>query len=277
MVPVNHKLQAPEVDFILAHAGVTLCIADGALAPVVERLTAPVVVMSTDSPLPGRESFDALVRDASPFPGIVPAEDAIAQILYTSGTTGRPKGCLLSHRSVCMAALTTVAALSMTRDERTLIAMPLWHSSPLNNWMLGTLYVGGTLILLREYDPVRFLQTVQDEHATLYFGAPVSFLLPLQVSCDIDRFDLSSVRAWVYGGGPIGADTARRLTSAYRSDRFYQAFGMTETGPAGTVFYPDEQIAKAGSIGRIGTPGVDVRVVSDDGHDAGQARSAKSG
>jgi feruloyl-CoA synthase len=147
--------------------------------------------------------------------------------------------------------------------------MPLWHSSPLNNWFLGSLYVGGTVILLREYHPLHFLQTVQDERATLYFGAPVSYLLPLQAGLDVAAFDLSTMRAWIYGGGPIGADTARQLAAAYRSDRFYQVFGMTETGPCGTALYPEEQLSKAGSIGRVATPGVDLRVVREDGTEAG--------
>lgn len=268
VVPVNHKMQAPEVDYILRHARVKLAIVDGALSPVLRSLTVPVTLLATDSDLPGHASFDALLDGAERHDGPPPGEDGLAEILYTSGTTGRPKGCLLSHRSACMAALTTALALSMTRDERTLMAMPLWHSSPLNNWMLGTLYVGGTLVLLREYAPHAFLQTVQDEKVTLYFGAPVSYLLPLQQDIDVADFDLGSVRAWVYGGGPIGADTAKKLAASYRSERFYQVFGMTETGPSGSVLYPEEQIAKAGSIGRVATPGVDMRIVCEDGCDA---------
>jgi feruloyl-CoA synthase len=265
VVPVNHKLQAPEVDYILTHARVKLCIFDGTLAPVMDRLETSVPAMSTDSAAPGYVWLDALLDDAIGYQGSPPGDSAIAQILYTSGTTGRPKGCVLSHHNVCQAAQTTALAMSMTRDERTLLAMPLWHSSPLNNWMLGTLYVGGTVILLREYHPLSFIQTVQDERVTLFFGAPVSYLLPLQMGLDIGAFDLSSIRAWIYGGGPIGADLAQRLALVYRSDRFYQVFGMTETGPSGTVLYPDEQIARAGSIGRVATPGVDIRVVREDG------------
>ncbi len=104
---------------------------------------------------------------------------------------------------------------------------------------------------------------------TLYFGAPVSYFAPLQMLPDFARYDLSSVRAWVYGGGPIGAEMARKLATAYRSDRFYQVYGMTETGPTGTTLYPEEQVERAGSIGRVALPGVDMRVVRDDGEDAG--------
>lgn len=268
VVPVNHKLQAPEVDYMLDHGGVKLAIFDGALAGVASRLTHCAEQLSTGSELPGRASFDELVAAATPFEGAPPSEDQVAEVLYTSGTTGRPKGCLMSHRAVCACAATTAVAFLMTRDERTLIAMPLWHSSPLNNWMLGTLYIGGTLVLLREYEPQAFLQTVQDERVTLYFGAPVSYMLPLQKGLKIADFELDSVRAWIYGGGPIGADTARQLAAAYCSDNFYQAFGMTETGPAGTVLYPHEQIAKAGSIGRVSMPGVDMKVIRSDGHEA---------
>ena len=268
-VPVNHKLQTPEVDYILEHAGVKVCVFDGSLASVVSRLQTPVKLLATSTEAAGFDSFDAQLPSAATYDALPPADDAIAQILYTSGTTGRPKGCVLTHRAVCMAGMTAALALSMQRDERTLMAMPLWHSSPLNNWMLGTLYVGGTVILLREYHPLHFLQTAQDERATLYFGAPVSYLLPLQMKIDVTAFDLGSVRAWIYGGGPIGADTARQLAQLYRSDRFYQVFGMTETGPSGTVLYPEEQVAKAGSIGRVATPGLDMRVVRTDGADAG--------
>ncbi len=269
VVPVNHKMQAPEVDYILAHARAKVCVFDGALAPVIARLQTAVTPLATDSVPEGHRSFDELVSKATPVDTSVPADEDIAEILYTSGTTGKPKGCVLSHRNVCQAGLTTALAVSMTRDERTLMAMPLWHSSPLNNWFLGTLYVGGTVILLREYHPLHFLQAAQDERATLYFGAPVSYLLPLQSGLDVASFDLRAMRAWIYGGGPIGADTAQRLADAYQSDRFFQVFGMTETGPCGTVLYPGEQLTKAGSIGRVATPGVDLRVVHEDGSEAG--------
>jgi feruloyl-CoA synthase len=267
VVPVNHKLQAPEVDYILQHGGAKLCIFDGALAPVMRNTTVRVVGLSTDSRVPEHEFFDALLDDSPAWRGAPPRSDSLAEILYTSGTTGRPKGCMFSHRSVCLAALTVAAAMSMTRDERTLIAMPLWHSSPLNNWMLGTLYMGGTTVLLREYEPHGFLKTIERERVTLYFGAPVSYLLPLQAGIAPADFDLRSVRAWIYGGGPVSTETAQRLSQAYGSECFYQVFGMTETGPAGTVLYPDEYRTRSASIGRVATPGVDLRIVGDDGRD----------
>ncbi|WP_218509728.1 class I adenylate-forming enzyme family protein [Variovorax sp. dw_308] len=268
VVPVNHKMQAPEVDYVLSHSGARICVFDGALAPVIDKLSVRVAALSTDSAAEGHASFDAAIEQAQGIDGSEPAAADAAEVLYTSGTTGKPKGCLHSHHAVCHVALTTAAALSMTRNERTLIAMPIWHSSPLNNWFMGTMYVGGTVVLMREFHPRHFLQVIQDEKVTLFFGAPVAYTMPLQVVPDFDSFDLSSVRAYIYGGGPIGADVARRLSAAYKSDCFFQVYGMTETGPGGTVLYPEEQIDKAGSIGRVATPGIDMRVVREDGSDA---------
>ena len=110
--------------------------------------------------------------------------------------------------------------------------------------------------------------TFTDERITLYFGAPVSYTVPLQSVPNFAEFDLGSVRAWIYGGGPIGAELAQKLAVAYRSDRFFQVYGMTETGPTGTALYPEEQVSKAGSIGRVALPGIQMRLVCSDGRDA---------
>ncbi|NHR07103.1 long-chain fatty acid--CoA ligase [Chromobacterium haemolyticum] len=261
VVPVNHKLQAEEVDYILAHCDAALSVFDGELAPVWRRVRHRAPALSTGLVLAGWPDFDAEAAAADGFEGETPAPEGLAEVLYTSGTTGRPKGCMLSHRGVRRAAEAARAGLGLDGDEVFLLAMPIWHASPLNNWLAGTLLAGGTVALLREYRPLDFLETVARERVTAYFGAPVSYLLPLQTVPDFERFDLSSVRTWIYGGGPIGADTARRLMTAYRSNNFYQVYGMTETGPAGSVLRPDEQLAKAGSIGRCGLPGVELRLV----------------
>ncbi|KAB0633350.1 acyl-CoA synthetase [Burkholderia latens] len=267
-VPINHKLQAPEVDYVLEHSRSKVILFDATLAPVLARVIHPARRLVTEGEAAGVPDFDAMRAAMDGVAGIEPADGDVAQILYTSGTTGRPKGCVHSHRAVTFAAMSAALAIGIGRNERTLMAMPIWHSSPLNNWFGGTLYAGGTIVLLREYHPLRFLEAIERERVTLYFGAPVSYTLPLDTIERFAAFDLSSVRAWLYGGGPIGAEQAERLAGAYRSNAFFQVYGMTETGPAGTTLYPDEQIAKAGSIGRHGGPGVDLRVVRSNGADA---------
>ncbi|KKW68694.1 fatty-acid--CoA ligase [Lampropedia cohaerens] len=266
VVPINHKLQAPELAYILRHSGATLCLFDAALAEVVTSCGLAIKPLATGGRAGNIPSFDALCEAATPLMDeAAPPADAIAEILYTSGTTGKPKGCLHTHHAVLCTAMAAAAATSLTHADRTLIAMPIWHSSPLNNWCLGTLLVGGSVVLLREYAPAAFLQTLQQERITFTFGAPIAFLAPLQVVDNIADMDFSSMRLWAYGGGPLGADMARRLAAAYRSDRFMQVYGMTETGPLGTVLHPEDAVTKAGSIGRCGTPGTVVQLRHSDG------------
>jgi len=267
VVPVNHKLRAPEVAYILAHARACLCLHDGAFAPVLAGCG--VRQLTTGGTADGIDSFDALLAEVEPVAGVAPNVGRVAEILYTSGTTGKPKGCLLTHANVFSAALATSAGMGICRDERMLIAMPIWHASPLNNWTMSTLLVGGTLVLLREYQPAAFLQIIQAEQVTATFCAPVALLAPLHAVPDFARYDLSSMRQWIYGGGPIGADMARKLIDAYRSTRFVQVYGMTETGPLGTALYAEDALSRAGSIGRIAMPGVELRVVGQDGAPVG--------
>ena len=111
VAPVNHKMQAPEVDYVLGHSRARVLVCDGALAPVIRKLTVPVTALTTDSAADGLASFDAELETAQPLEGVVPNESDPAEILYTSGTTGKAKGCLHSHRTVCQTALTTVATL----------------------------------------------------------------------------------------------------------------------------------------------------------------------
>ncbi len=270
VVPVNHKLQAPEVEYIVGHAGIRACVHDASLAPVLARVPGDFARLATGGECAGTPSFDTLASVAEPWPaapaqGDARDENVLAEILYTSGTTGKPKGCLHSHRNVFAAALATAAGMAIGHDERMLIAMPIWHASPLNNWTMATLLMGGTVVLLREYQPAAFLQIIEDEAVTATFCAPIALLAPLHAVPDFRRYRLGSMRKWIYGGGPIGAEQARLLIEAYGSPNFIQVYGMSETGPLGTALYAGDALDRAGSIGRIGMPGVQLRVRSADG------------
>jgi feruloyl-CoA synthase len=269
VVPVNHKLMAPEVDYILAHSGTRCLFFDSALLPVIQELNFPGRKVALDSPCGQEAPLSRLLETAPAFRAVAVKEGDAAEILYTSGTTGKPKGCLHSHRNVIMAGITGALAVSMQTSDRLLMAMPIWHSSPLNNWFMGAQYLGATTVLLREYHPLSFLQAVQNERCTVYFGAPISYLAPLQLVSAFDTFELSSMRCWIYGGGPIGAKQARLLAAKYKSDRFFQVYGMTEAGPTGTTLFPEEQVAKAGSIGKVALPGADLKVMASDHREAG--------
>ena len=264
VVPINHKLMPPEVDYILEHSESKLFLFDGSLAEIAANLSKKVKMACMDSPVEGIEQLELLLDTAPSFSPVEISDDDLAEILYTSGTTGKPKGCLHTHRTVLMAGITLAMGCKFDESDRIMMAMPLWHSSPLNNWFMGIQYIGGTMVMIREYHPLYFLQTIQEEKCTAFFGAPIAFTMPVQMIPSFDEFDLSSMRVWMYGGGPIPAETALMLMDKYKSDNFYQCYGMTEAGPTGTVLFPKDQVSKAGSIGRSGLPGCDVRVMKTD-------------
>ncbi|MEV6260172.1 AMP-binding protein [Streptomyces sp. NPDC051784] len=276
LVPVNHKLQTAEVAHQLRHCGAKVAVVD---AEIGERATAcgAEVHWLTSHPddvgTPG--SFEDLIAGAAPWTGQPGDDGDIAQILYTSGTSGLPKGCVHTHRGIALTATYTAAAVPLHRDERFLLCMPVWHASPLNNWALGTLLLGATVVLQREYEPRAMLELIQRERITALFGAPIALIAPVQTVPDLAAFDLSSVRAWIYGAGPLDADTVRALMKAYGSDNFHQVYGMSEMGPVGASLSPAEQVGKAGSIGRGGMPGVALRVVRPDGTDAAAGQTGE--
>jgi len=125
------------------------------------------------------------------------------------------------------------------------------------------MYVGGTVVLIREYNPLAFLETVQRERITFYFGAPVSYTAPLQLDV-FDTFDLSSVRAWLYGGGPIPPFLRNGSQLAIAATAFYQVYGMTETSPVGTALYPEEQELPRDQSGETPCPASSTVVRADE-------------
>ncbi|WP_327707946.1 AMP-binding protein [Streptomyces sp. NBC_00464] len=279
LVPVNHKLQTAEVERQLRHCGARLAVVDQEIG---ERATGAGVdvrwLMShpdTAGTEPEPGSFEALIAGAAEWEGGPGSDGDIAQILYTSGTSGRPKGCVHTHRGIALTATCTAATVPLRRDERFLVCMPIWHASPLNNWAMGTLLLGGTVVLQREYEPRVMLETVQRERITAVFGAPIALIAPVRAVPDFDAYDLSSVRSWIYGAGPMDADTVRRLMKAYGSQNFHQVYGMSEMGPVGASLSPGEQVEKAGSIGRGGMVGVDLRIVTQDGAEATPGRTGE--
>ncbi|OUZ11270.1 fatty-acid--CoA ligase [Aeromicrobium sp. PE09-221] len=274
LVPVNHKLAVPEVRHAAEHSGAVLGIVTGELANTASEAAPGVSWLSTEMPADGMEDFDGLSRSCEPIAAPVDDDlDSPAQLLFTSGTTSAPKACVHTHRTISSASPLLATTLGFTSRERFLLAMPIWHAAPLNCWFLTMMFLGATVVLQREYHPVEMLQNVQRHRITAFFGAPIAYTMPLQLAragtIDLATFDLSSVDKWLYGGAPLGREVATSLVEAYGTDRFFQVYGMSEMGPVGTALYPEEQIAKAGSIGRGGHPGVDLRIVDLDGREVG--------
>lgn len=263
VAPINVKLTASELVYIFEDAESSLVItcdmtSSQALKACAELKLAHLVV--NDMP-----AFTDANHHVSEFERL--PEQAIyepATLLYTSGTTGRPKGVLFDHKALLFVGMMFATEMHYGPRSRLLSLMPFTHSAPLNLSLVGGTLVGSTHVIAPTFTPDLLLNLVQKEQTTHFFGAPVAYLLTAQHP-DIAHADFSSMTHWIYGGGPLAGDHARRVQQAFRSDQFYCVYGLTEAGPTGSLLLPEEHATKAGSVGHRAAAFTEIRVVNIDG------------
>ncbi|MGW3355043.1 acyl-CoA synthetase [Streptomyces bungoensis] len=253
-VPLNTRLAGPELAYQLADSGTRVLVhaPDRGALPDAPQVHTYVHV---------GEQYERLLAGAADEPIDEPvAPDDTCIIMYTSGTTGRPKGAMLTHANLTWNAVNVLVDTDLTADERALVSAPLFHTAGLNMLTLPVLLKGGSCVLVESFDPAATLDLVERHRITFMFGVPTMFD---QVARH-PRWagaDLSSLRILTCGGSPVPTP----LIAAYqaRGLTFLQGYGMTEAAP-GTLFLDAEH-----AVGKAGSAGVphffsDVRVVRPD-------------
>lgn len=254
--PINVRLATPELEYIFENAGakvvLTCAFTDAAVKPLHEKGQAVQWLDNLDTLLADQPS------DAIEFVG--KDEDPCA-LLYTSGTTGRPKGVLFNHKALVSVGIMFAVEMQYRPESRLLSLMPFTHSAPLNLSLVGGTLVGCTHVIAPTFTPDLLLDMVEKEKTTHFFGAPVAYLLTARHPQIAER-DLSSMTHWIYGGGPLSAEQALAAQKAFGSDQFYCVYGLTEAGPTGTLLLPHEH-HKAGSIGQRAAMNTEIRLVNE--------------
>ncbi len=192
-------------------------------------------------------------------------QEDIACLVFTGGTTGLPKGAMISHRMICWNVLNTVIH-DLHHDDIYLNIYPLFHTGGLFAYLSSQIVFGNTTVLTRQFDPEQVLRLIEDEGVTVFAGVPTMYQMMTQAA-NWGAADLSSLRFCTSGGAPLPVPLVEKYTRE-KGIRFKQGFGMTEFGPGLFALPPEDAIRKAGSIGRPNYF-VDVRVVDDDNRPLG--------
>lgn len=183
-------------------------------------------------------------------------------ILYTSGTTGRPKGVRFSHRNLLTVGTMIAIEFGVNRESRILHMMPLSHSAPLHLMFVSAFIVGASHVFHPAFAPDLFLRLAEQERITHFFGAPVAYLLSMQ-DPTFNQRDLSSAKYWLYGGAPLSKTQADAIAEGFGKDKLVSVYGLTEAGPSGTLMHHQDHHEKSGSIGRRGALFTEIEIVDE--------------
>lgn len=267
--PVNTRWSADEIAYSLEDSGTEVLLVDdvfAAMVPaIVERFPAlRTVIHGGAQPTPeGMHSYEDLIAATEPIADARRGGEALAGVFYTGGTTGFPKGVMLSHNNLAASALGGVSSGFLFQPRgRFLHVAPMFHLADLAGWY-GTMMLGGTHLMVPGFDPVAVLDTIEKHRVTDTLLVP----LMIQVLADhpaIATHDLSSVEHVMYGASPISAAVLERAMKAFPQAGFTQAYGMTELSPIATLLGPaDHAAGRLRSAGRA-APHSEVRIVDTE-------------
>ena len=293
VVPLNAWWTGDELAYGLADSGATVLFADGEreerLRPHwddLPHLKRVVVARSEGSVDAGHERFEKVLGEVPsdttlPDVDIEPEDDAT--IFYTSGTTGRPKGALGTHRNICgnLMSLAFVAARSGLqakgpdagmptagggRQNALLLNVPFFHATGCHSMLVANTAFGGKLVIMYKWDPERALELIEREQVTNFGGVPAMVWQVLD-SPDFAKRDTSSVQAIGYGGAPAPPELVRRIKEHFPTGSPSNGYGLTETSSVSTMNAGDDYFRKPESVGPP-VPVVDVKVVEENGAEA---------
>ena len=253
LVPLSTRLTAAELAAAVEDAGARLVMYSRAWADLAGQLPVEQSLALEDL------DFDA-TSDFSPVPC---SPDDLWCLLYTSGTTGRPKGVMLPHRMVIWNGYNTVASWQLREDDIAPVFTPMYHAGGLSVFLTPMFVIGGTVVLHERFDASEVWRAIEREHATLIFGVPTIFKM-LSEAPEFTGADLSKVRWAISGGAPL----PRYLIDRYqqRGLVFKQGYGLTEAGVNCFAMMAEEAKCKAGSIGKP-MMFAEVRVCDAEGRD----------
>ncbi len=268
IVPINWRLAPPEIVYIANDAGISALaygpeFADAIAAIRGDLPTKTCVAVGGQAPQGDHAYEDLLSRQPASEPQAEGAGDDPLVIMFTAGTTGRPKGAVLTHNNLFYDSCTVSFSLDWRADDRVLVALPLFHIGALIYVVIDA-HVGATTVLMQAFDPTGFLKTVEAHKVNSFLAVPVMLNFMMQVPA-YKEVDLSSVRWALAGTAPVPVPLIQAW--AKRGIAIQQVYGLTEVTGGAAVLGSERALEKVGSTG-LPMFHTDIRIVDKDGHDA---------
>jgi acyl-CoA synthetase (AMP-forming)/AMP-acid ligase II len=264
VVHINSRLSAREVDQILAHSGARRAIYTSSISAEAAAHGQRHGAAEADSPY-GVWMVGALNLDGRREEAHASSAEQVAALIYTTGTTGNPKGVMLTHRNLLFIAAVSSTLRGLTPDDRAWGVLPITHIYGLASVMLGTLYAGACLHLCPRFTPDALLKAIRDDHLTILQGVPAMYARLLETLGDAAT-PLQSRLRFIYAGGSPLSPSLKADAEKLFGLPLHNGYGLTETSPTVSQTRLDRPRNDT-SVGQV-IPGVEARVVGDDGNDA---------
>jgi acyl-CoA synthetase (AMP-forming)/AMP-acid ligase II len=253
-MPVNWRLAPPELRFILEHSQASALVCDGELVDLANEATNDLPgdllrACVSAEPVEGWERFSDLAGGAEPPPRAPVEGDDVHRLMYTSGTTGRPKGVMITHANLAWKNYAHITEFGFTADDVGLACGPLYHVGALDLVTTTMIAVGATTVIHRAFDARAVVDEIERSRVTLVWAAPAMVRAILDVP-GVEERDLSSVRVIIAGGEKMPVPTIERLRRTFPSAWFADAYGLTETVSGDTFLDRESTVSKLGSVGR---------------------------
>jgi acyl-CoA synthetase (AMP-forming)/AMP-acid ligase II len=253
-MPINWRLAAPEVRYILEHSRARVLVCDEDLVALGNDATeglvpAPVRTCITGPPPGGWTTFEALHGRDDDMVRAAMAGDDVHRLMYTSGTTGRPKGVMLTHANLAWKNLAHLVEFGFTHSDLGLACGPLYHVGALDLTTTSLIAAGATVIIHRTFDAAAVVDELERSRVSTVWLAP-AMVNAIMALPEVERRDLSSVRLIINGGEKMPIPLIERIQRTFPSAWFADAYGLTETVSGDTFLDRDSIITKLGSVGR---------------------------
>lgn len=263
-LPINWRLTANEIDYIIKDSSPTALIYDHVFAETANIVSADnhIQINLEVGELDATKSYEIALAENCPLTDIVSTHDDITMIMYTSGTTGHPKGAMITHEMVFYNIVNLSLPAGVGSKSVQLVVLPLFHTGGLNCYANPIIHAGGEILLMREFEPGRALDIIDnaDHGVTHFFAVPAPYQFMMQHP-NFSTTDLSRIVAAGVGGAPCAEIILK--TWSDRGVDLVQGWGMTETSPGGTVLEADDALRKIGSAGKA-LMHTEIKIVDED-------------